>query len=155
MQCCWRQDPQERPTMAQVVEWSKLPELKSLRTILSLELKELLCVCQCHVNHVNRNVVEQKPLNFQSTLPLCESFTPLFSSLCAQSPQGKNAHISDCHTKDSDHQHVQIWVAHANTSTTKLIDSSAAKMTIITFRSCDLGYWVSTVLYSTYHIANS
>lgn len=136
MRCCWRQDPKERPTMAQIVKWSKQTELKSLRTFLSLESKEILCVCQCHVNHVNRNVAK-KPLNFQSTLPNCESFTPLLSSLCAQSPQAKATHLLDHNAEELNPQHVQIWVAHGN--------KDAAKLNIITFRSHDLGYWVSSL----------
>ena len=131
MQCCWRQDPKERPTMAQVVKWSKLDELKSLRTILSLQSKELLCVCQCHVNLVIQNAAE-KPLNIHSTLPNCDSYTPLLFSMHAQSPLAKSA----CHkAEDSSHQHIQIWVAQG--------DGSGTKLTIVTFRSYDLGYWVS------------
>lgn len=131
MRCCWRQDPKERPTMAQVVKWSKQAELKSLRTILPLESKDVLCVCQCHVNHVVQNITE-KPLHVQSTLPNCESYTPLLFSMHAQSPSAN----STCQESEgSTHQHVQIWVAQDN--------SDATKLTIITFRSCDLGYWVS------------
>ena len=132
MRCCWRHDPKERPTMAQVVKWSKQVELKSLRTILSLESKDVLCVCQCNVNHVIQNVTE-KPLHVQSTLPNCESYTPLLLSMHGQSPTViSTRQQSEGH---SNHQRVQIWVAQGN--------SGATKLTIITFRSCDLGYWVS------------
>lgn len=129
MQLCWKQDPKERPTMAQIVKWSKQKELKSLRTILSLESKKLLCVCQCYVNHVKQNTVEE-PLIFQSTIPGCESFTPLLSSLSSHSLQ------TESRTKAINAQHIQIWVAQS--------DNGASKLTIITFRSSDLGSWVSS-----------
>ena len=133
MRRCWKQDPNERPTMAQVMKWSKQAELQSLRTFYSLEAKELLCVCQCNVNHVNQNVVE-KPENFQSIIPECESFTPLLSTMCAQSPLDIGTRLLD-DNKTFGPQHIQIWVAHGK-----------RKLTIITFRSCDLGYWVSSLL---------
>lgn len=135
MRCCWRQDPNERPTMVQVMKWSKQPELQSMRTFYSLEAKELLCVCQCNVNHLNRNVVG-RPENFKSIVPKCESFAPLLSSMCAQSPLDMNAQLLDRNKETVGPQHIQIWVAHDN-----------RKLTIITFRSCDLGYWVSSLLH--------
>ena len=136
MQCCWKQDPNERPTMAQVLKWSKQAELQSLRMIFPLEAKELLCVCQCNANHVNQNVVE-KPQNFQSIIPGCDSFTPLLSSMCAQSPL--DAQLLDHNKETFGPQCIQIWVAHGD-----------RKLTIITFRSSDLGYWVSSLLTTAY-----
>jgi len=135
MQCCWKQNPKERPTMAQIVKWSKQAELKSLRTILPIESKHLHCVCQCHINHINQNAAN-KLLKFQSTIANCVSFTPLFSSLSKDSPQTKSRHFLNHHAKTINAQHIQIWIAHS--------ENGASKLTIITFRSCDLGYWVSS-----------
>ena len=119
--------------MAQVMKWSKQPELQSLRTFYSLKAKELLLVCQCNVNHLNENVVG-RPENFKSIIPECESFAPLLSSMCAQSPLDINARLLDHNKETFGPQHIQIWVAHDH-----------RKLTIVTFRSYDLGYWVSSV----------
>ena len=119
--------------MAQVLKWSKQPELLSLRTFYSLEAKKLLCVCQCNVNHRNQKVVG-RPENFKSIVPECGSFAPLLSSMCVQSPFDINARLLDHNKETYGPQHIQIWVAHDN-----------RRLTIITFRSCDLGYWVSSL----------
>ena len=133
MQCCWKQDPNERPSMTQVIKWAKLTELKSLRAILSLEAKELICISHCNVNHMNVNPKDvEKPLNFEKTFPECESFTPLLHFMMAQSPSDTSTRCLHNHTET---KHIQIWVAHSDT-----------KLTIISFRSCDLGYWVSLLL---------
>ena len=133
MQCCWKQDPNERPSMTQVIKWGKLTELKSLRAILPLEAKELICVSHCNVNHTSVDPKEvEKPSNFEQIIPECESFTPLLHFMMSQSPLDMSAGHMHNHTET---EHVQIWVAHSNT-----------KLTIISFRSCDLGYWVSSLL---------
>ena len=141
MQQCWQKDPKERPTMAQIVKWSKQKELKSLRIMQSLESNGLLCVCQCNVNHTNQNPIEM-PLNFQSTIPNCESVVPLFSSLSSHSLKTKSTQLPDHRAKATNTQHIQIWVAQS--------DKDTSKLTIITFRSSDLGYWVSScTMFST------
>lgn len=133
MQRCWKQDPKERPTIAKIIEWSQLTELKSLRTIFSLESKKLMHICHCHVNQKSPDNSD-KPL-FQSIIANCESFTPLFSSLSIHG-QKASSHFSDHHAKTSDIRHTQIWAAHHS-------NNGALKWTIITYRSCELGYWVS------------
>ena len=132
MKVCWNQNPSDRPNMAQVVEWSQFPELKFLRTIHQLEPRKLLGVCQCQVvrDHVHQYATV-KPENIQSTIPNCDRLKSLFSSLSSQTPRSKRKHSTS-------NNHTQIWIAQEK-------DKVTTKLTIVTFRSSDLGYYVSTL----------
>lgn len=126
MKVCWNQNPDDRPSMAQIVEWSQFPELQSLRTIHQLEPRKLLGICQCQV--VQDDVHQPstiEPKNLQH-IPSYERFNPLFSSLSSQTPQSKRKHAAS----------TQIWIAQ------DVKDEAIAKVTIVTFRSSDLGYYV-------------
>lgn len=131
MKCCWQQDPRDRPCMGQVVEWSKLQELASLRTVYQLEWKRLSCVCQCLVTRDHaHHFTATHPANVKYTIPNCERYPPLFSSLHTQI-------FSNVKERCKVNQHTQVWLAQVND------DAATSKLTIVTFRSSDLGYWVS------------
>ena len=131
MKCCWHQDPRERPTMAQVLEWSKLPELCCLRTIHSLPSSELLCTCQCQVTRNHKHeYLNSRPSNVQCTIEKCEQYPPLFSSITSQSPPINRR-------RNKVNHHTQVWIAQYS-------DEVTSKLTIFTFRSSDLGYRVSS-----------
>ena len=128
MEVCWNQNPNDRPSMAQVVRWSQLPELQSLRMIHYLEPAKLLSICQCQVvrDHVHQDRVDKSYL--KHVIPNCKQFVSPFSSLSSQTPPSKRkSNISNKHT--------QIWIAQD-------MNETATKMTIVTFRSSDLGYYV-------------
>ena len=129
MKACWNQDPNSRPNMAQIVEWSQYLELKSLRTIHQLDPRKLLGICQCQVarDHVHQHATV-KLQNVQNILPNCGHFKSLFSSLSSQTPQSKRK-------QSTSNNHTQIWIAQDREVTSKL--------TIVTFRSSNLGYYVS------------
>lgn len=132
MKACWNQDPNKRPNMAQVVKWSKLPELQSLRIIHQLKPTKLLTICQCRVvrDHVHHSTTD-KPQNIQHTIPNCENFKSLFSSLSPQTPPSKRK-------QNVANNHTQIWIAQDK-------DEATTKLTIVTFRSSDLGYYVRSL----------
>ena len=115
--------------MRQVLEWSSLQELASLRTVYHLEWKRLSCVCQCLVTRDHtHHFIATNPPNVKYTIPNCQ-YAPLFSSLPTQIiPNIKERCIVNHHT--------QVWVAQVND------DGVTSKLTIVTFRSSDLGYWV-------------
>ena len=129
MEACWNQDPKERPSMAQIVEWSLLPELKHLRIQYHLNPTELLSVGHCVVlrDHLHQ-CATSKPLHIQYTIPNCEHYTSLFSSISAQTPSAKRK-------ENTASYHSQVWIAQKNEDVT-------SKLTIFTFRSSDLGYYV-------------
>ena len=131
MKACWSQNPSDRPNMAQVVKWSQFPELKSLRTIHQLEPRKLLEICQCQVvrDHVHQ-LATVKPQNIQSIISNCNHFKSLFSSLSSHTPQSKRK-------QSTSNNHTQIWIAQDK-------DEVTTKLTIVTFRSSDLGCYVST-----------
>ena len=126
MKACWNHNPDDRPNMAQIVEWSQLPELQCLRTIHHLEPRKLLGICQCQVvrDHMHQPKSQNLPQN-----PNCEDFKSLFSSLSLQTPQSRRRQIIS-------NKHTQIWIAQDVT------DEAVTKMTIVTFRSSNLGYYV-------------
>ena len=133
MKACWNQDPNNRPNMAQIVGWSQYLELKSLRTIHQLDPRKLLLgICQCQIvrDHVHQHVTV-KPQNVQSILPNCGHFKSLFSSLSSQTPQSKRK-------QSTSNNHTQIWIAQDE-------DKVTSKLTIVTFRSSNLGCYVSTL----------
>ena len=111
--------------MTQVVKWSLLPELQSLRLQYHLNPVTLLSVSQCTVlrDHVHQNVAS-KPSKIQYTIPNCEPYPPLFSSISAQTPPVERENNTMDH-------YSQVWIAQGN------------EMTILTFRSSDLGFYVS------------
>ena len=131
MKACWNHNPSDRPNMAQVVEWCQFPELQSLRTIHQLEPRKLLGICQCQVirDHVHQHATV-KPQNSQS-IQKCAHFKSLFSSLSSQTPQNRRK-------QNTSNNHTQIWIAQDEVKAT-------TKMTIVTFRSSDLGYYVRTL----------
>ena len=133
MKACWNQDPMERPSMAQVVKWSQLPELQSLRIQYHLKPARLLSVGQCVVlrDHVHQYATN-KPSNIQFTISNAEHFTSLFSSKSALTPKPKRKQSTTNH-------HSQVWIAQENKDTT-------SKLTIFTFRSSDLGFYVRTIV---------
>ena len=118
--------------MAQVVEWSKSLELKSLCTIHQLEPRKLIGICQCQVirDHVHQHATV-KPPNIQSIILNCRHFKSLFSSLSSQTPQSRRK-------QNTSNNHTQIWIAQDEHEAT-------TKLTIVTFRSSDLGYYVSAL----------
>ena len=127
MKVCWNQDPKERPSMMQVVEWSLLPELQSLRLQYHLNPTTLLSISHCTVwkDHVHQDVAS-KPSKIQYTIPNCELHPPLF---CSTSAQTVSVERQD---NTMDH-YSQVWIAQGNEN----------EMTILTFRSSDLGFYVS------------
>lgn len=129
MKACWNQDPMERPSMAQVVKWSQLPELQSLRIQYHLKPARLLSVGQCVVlrDHVHQHATK-RPSNIQSTIPNDEHSISLFSSKSTLTPKPKRKLNTTNH-------HNQVWIAQENEDTT-------SKLTIFTFRSSDLGFYV-------------
>ena len=132
MKACWNQNPNDRPNMAQVVKWSQCMELKSLRIIHQLKRRKLLGICKCQVvrDHVHQHATV-KPQNVHSILPNCDHFKSMFSSLSSQTPQSKRK-------QSTSNNHTQIWIAQDN-------DEVTSKLTIVTFRSSDLGCYVSTL----------
>ena len=126
MKACWNQNPDDRPTMAQVVEWSQLPELQSLRTIHHLDPMKLLGICQCEVDeeHIHQDTTDI-PQNLQETIPNCDS-NPDFSFLPTQTPPAETE-------QDMVTDHTQIWIAQNK-------DGDNTKLTVITFKSSDLGF---------------
>ena len=137
MKVCWSHNPDNRPSMAQVVKWSQFPELQSLRTIHELELKRLSGICQCQVvrDHVHQHATV-KPQNLQHVIPNCEKIQSLFSSLSSLTPQIKRR-------KPKSDKHTQIWIAQDK-------DEITTKLTIVTLRSSDLGYYVSSLNITLY-----
>lgn len=131
MKACWNHNPSDRPNMAQVVKWSQFPELQSLRTIYQLESRKLLGICQCQVvrDHVHQHATI-KQQNLQSIMPNYSLFNSLFCSLSSQSPQRKRK-------QNTSNNHTQIWIAQDK-------DDTTTKITIVTFRSSDLGCYVRT-----------
>jgi len=129
MKTCWDQDPKERPSMAQIVKWSQLTELQSLRIQYHLPQTRLLSTGQCLVfrDHLHEYTA-RKQSNIQYTIPNCEHLTSLFSSMSAQTSPTKRKH------KTADH-HSQVWIAQEE-------DDTTSKLTIFTFRSSDLGFYV-------------
>lgn len=134
MKACWNQDPKERPSMAQVVKWSQLPELQSLRIQCHLKPTRLLSIGQCLVfrDHLHEYTTK-KQSNIQYTIPNCEQFTSLFSSISAQTPPAKRKQ------KTADY-HSQVWIAQEK-------DDVTTNLTIFTFRSSDLGFYVRFFAY--------
>ena len=132
MKACWNQDPMKRPSMAQVVQWSKLPELKSLRIQYHLKPTRLLSVGQCLVlrDHLHQ-YAPNKPSNIQYTIPNSNNSASLFSSISAQTSQAERKLNTANH-------HSQVWVAQEN-------ENKTSKLTIFTFRSSDLGFYVSII----------
>ena len=132
MKVCWSHNPDNRPSMAQVVKWSQFPELQFLRIIHELELKRLSGICQCQVvrDHVHQHATV-KPQSLQNIIPNCEKIQSLFSSLPSLTPQIKRK-------KSKSDNHTQIWIAQDK-------DEITTKLTIVTLRSSDLGYYVSSL----------
>ena len=129
MRACWNQDPRERPSMMQVVKWSQLQELLSLRILHHLNPTKLLSIGQCVVlrDHLHQYTTN-RPSNIQYTIPNCEKLPSLFSSISAQTLPAKRK------KKITDH-HSQVWIAQE-------ADTTRSKLTIFTFRSGDLGFYV-------------
>lgn len=132
MEACWSENPSDRPTMAQVVKWSQLPELKFLRTIHQLEPAKLLSICHCQVvrNHVHQHSCNISR-NLHHNIPNCKPLKSLFVSLSSQTPKSTRK-------QNTSNNHTQIWIAQDKNDAT-------TKMTIITFRSSDLGCYVSII----------
>ena len=140
MKACWNQNPSDRPNMAQVVQWSQFSELQSLRTIYQLKPRKLLGICQCQVvrNHVHQYATV-KPENEQNIIPNRDHFKSLFSSLSSQSPQSKRR-------QSTSSNHTQIWIAQEKARKIAQDEHKVTtKLKIVTFRSSDLGYYVSTL----------
>ena len=120
--------------MAQVVQWSQLPELISLRLQYHLEPINLLSTGQCLVlrDHVHEYTMN-KPSNIKFTLPYSENAASdhLFSDKFTYSPKAERRQSTANH-------HSQVWIAQEKGTT--------SKVTILTFRSSDLGYYVRNVL---------
>ena len=133
MRACWNHNPDDHPNMAQVLEWSQLPELLSLRTIHQLEHKRLLASCLCSgsvaENHAHK-CVTNKPENQQHVIPNCDHFDPLFSSISTQTPLGERQENAA-----TDHDYIQTWIAQVDAEIT-------TKLTIVTFKSDHFGYHV-------------
>ena len=132
MKACWNQNPNNRPNMAQIVKWSQCMELKSLRIIHQLQPRKLLGICKCQVvqDHVHQHAIV-KPQNILNTFPNCGHFKSLFYSLSSQTPQSKRK-------QSASNSHTQIWIAQDK-------DEVTSKLTIVTFRSSDLGCYVNTL----------
>ena len=129
MKACWNQDPMKRPSMAQVVKWSQLPEFLLLRIQYHLKPIRLLGVGQCVVlREYLHQYATNRPSNIQFTIPNSEHSASLFPSISAHTPQAKRKQSTTDH-------HSQVWIAQENEDTT-------SKLTIFTFRSSDLGYRV-------------
>ena len=134
MKACWNQDPMERPSMAKVVKWSQLLELQCLRLQYHLNPTVLMSVGQCVVlrDHVHQDATS-RPLNIQFTIPHSEDPASLFSSAsAAQTPRTKRKQSTTDH-------HSQLWLAQEE-------GDEPSKLTILTFRSSDLGLYVSCIL---------
>ena len=129
MRACWNHNPDDRPNMAQVLEWSQLPELQSLRTIHQLEHKKVLASCLCLVdqNHAHQ-LSTDKPENQQRIIPNCDYFDSLFSSISIQAPLGERQ-------EDTATNYIQMWIAQDNAENT-------TKLTIVTSKSDHFGYHV-------------
>ena len=123
MECCWQQDPKSRPSMAEILEWSKLPELCSLRTIHQLEPNLISCIFQCQVMR------DHKLPSIQQTFLNCQSFPSFFTLIKPASPPTNRS-------KDKVNHHTQVWLTQDK-------DDTTSKLTIFTFRSSELGYRVS------------
>ena len=136
MKACWNQNPDDRPTMAQVVEWSQLPELQSLRTIHHLDPIKLLGICQCKVDeeHIHQDTTEM-PQNLQETIPNWDSNpnVSFLSTLVPPIERKQNMYTVTDHT--------QVWIAQEK-------DEANTKLTVITFKSSDVGYNVRTLIFA-------
>ena len=121
--------------MAQVLEWSKLPQLCSLRTIQNMEPNVISCISQCLVvrDHKAEYAAIDNLPSIQHTFPNCQPFPSFFTSITPKSPPTNRS-------KDKVNHHTQAWVTQDNSDTT-------SKLTIFTFRSSDLGYRVSDQLW--------
>ena len=50
MRMCWEKEPENRPTMSQVVEWIRAPEFERLRAEITLSKVNFIpCLCICHI----------------------------------------------------------------------------------------------------------
>lgn len=128
---CWDHDPNRRPTMAEIKEWTKLPEFPSLRTVCRLPDGQLSAVCQCVVDRNHIHAVEL-PNKLSSTTILSDEQEDLFCSSITTSST-KTAILS--HKKPSKYR--QVWI------TQELGPKDASQLSIVMYKSGDLGYRVS------------
>ena len=142
---CWDHNSHKRPTMAQINEWTMLPEFPVLRTVFRLKPGRLSAVSQCLVDryHIHLSSGDPDTASNSALLPTTdENLLPsteekLFSPLRV----GSFTSSSLLHKKKAD-QHNQVWI----TQETDVEDTS--QLSIITYRSGELGYRVC--LYSQY-----
>ena len=128
MRACWNHNPEDRPGMAQVVEWSQLPELQSLRTIHQLVHKKILAICQCSVAQSQH--ATNKPQKKQNIIPNCDHFVPLFSS---------SEPLSREKQENTTNDYIQMWIAQDNVE-------NSTKLTIVTCKSDHFGFNVRKIL---------
>ena len=132
---CWDHDPHRRPTMAEIKEWTKLPEFPSLRTVCRLPNGQLSAVCQCvvdrsHIHGVVGLSVTKLTLSSPTTT-LSDEKEELFCSSITTST--KIATL--LHKKAS--KYSQVWVTQESES------KDVSHLSIMMYESGDLGYRVS------------
>ena len=50
MELCWQQDPDDRPTMSEIVEWMLTPAFDQLRVKVTLQgVQSISCACMCRL----------------------------------------------------------------------------------------------------------
>ena len=134
---CWDHEPQRRPTMERIIEWTELHEFPSLRTVYRLPSGQLSAVCHCIVdrNHIHLVDLPVKPASPSSTAIFFDEPEDLF---CSAITTGNTTTAILLHKKTN--RHSQVWI----TQESKL--QNVSDLSIIMYRSGELGYRVSCKL---------
>ena len=138
---CWDHDSHKRPTMAQIKEWSALPEFPILRTVFRLKPGQLSTVCQCLVNRYHLHLIssaDQVSTNNLALLPTTNENLLPSSEETLFSPFRAGSLTSLLNKKKAD-QHNQVWITQETDA------KNTSQLAIITYRSGELGYRVCCV----------
>ena len=135
---CWDHEPHRRPTMAEIIEWTELPEFPSLRTVYRLNSGRLSAVCQCMVdrNHIHLANLATKPFSQSLTAILYDEQEDLFCSTITTSST-KTATL--LHKKAN--KYSQVWIAQESES------KDSSNLSIIMYKSGEVGYMVSQLVF--------
>ena len=135
MRQCWDHDPHQRPTMAEIKEWTKLPEFSSLRTVCQLPNGNFSaashCVVTCNHIHGEDSVLNKIP---SPTTILPGEEKDLFSSPITISSTKTSTIL-----RKKGNKYSQVWIAQESES----MDTS--QLSIFVYKSDDLGYRVRHV----------
>ena len=140
MNLCWEQEPASRPQISQILKWCELPEFQSLRAVSPMDKGSFYAVCQCTVNRNHSLTLFSDPPNdVKFTLEHYEKFDPLFTKPETASPKlTSNAKTHRLEFKKSKN-HTQVWI-------TQEANENKTQLQILTYRSTQVGYRVSSHL---------